>query len=100
MPVEDHPVHPSTMVGDDHRYGCHDRKPFKAYYHAPGNLEYHSGAHGENAPFHAVINMVPIAHGMSWHCVTAAIGEARSDLNCRGCPWLEDPYGTRFGSAE
>ncbi len=34
MPVEDSPVHPSTKIGLDYRYGCWNRKPFKATYPA------------------------------------------------------------------
>ncbi len=29
MPVADHPVHPSGVVGAEHRYGCWNRPPFK-----------------------------------------------------------------------
>ena len=34
MPVEDHPIHPSTQIGKDWRYGCWNHPPRKgnAYY--------------------------------------------------------------------
>ncbi len=32
MPVLDHPVHPSTMTGPEHRYGCWNREAFKSEY--------------------------------------------------------------------
>ena len=33
MPVVDTPVHPSTSVGDDHRYGCHNKPRIREPYH-------------------------------------------------------------------
>ena len=36
MPVADHPTHPSTVIGPDHRYGCWNRPVrFAASYQAP-----------------------------------------------------------------
>lgn len=29
MPVIDHPVHRSTIRDADHRYGCHNRAPYR-----------------------------------------------------------------------
>lgn len=36
MPVEDHPVHPSTVIGEGHRYGCYNHPPRSGgFYYAP-----------------------------------------------------------------
>lgn len=29
MPVADHPIHPHGIRDAEHRYGCHNRAPFK-----------------------------------------------------------------------
>lgn len=40
MPVEDHPVHASTIIGEQYRYGCHNRaRPAPgAGYYAPARI--------------------------------------------------------------
>lgn len=39
MPVDDHPIHPSTQKGKDFRYGCNNHKDRKgAHYYAPNRI--------------------------------------------------------------
>lgn len=45
MPVLDHPVHPSTQIGEDHRYACFNRPDrFKGHYWAPQRRFYPDGS--------------------------------------------------------
>lgn len=66
-PVEDHPVHPSTVTGPGHRYGCHDRKPFR------------STVWGAEAYFSS---MWPFT--MSTDCM---YDKSMTDPACAGCKW-------------
>ena len=66
MPVADHPVHPSTRVGADHRYGCWNREPFKDGY--------------IGSPW-ATARYIP--HVMSTDCKY----DQPNDLACEGCRW-------------
>lgn len=47
MPVEDHPVHPSTKIGKDWRYGCWNHPPRKGAKYLAPTREYHPGGHYE-----------------------------------------------------
>lgn len=64
MPVEDHPIHPSTQKGADFRYGCWNHEPFAAGYIA------HPWSRAKYVP-----------HVMSTDCKY----DIKDDLNCEGC---------------
>lgn len=75
MPVADHPVHPSTRVGADHRYGCWNREPFANGYFAPSReLE-------ETLEFSMQAKFIP--HVMSTDCKY----DQPNDSACEGCRW-------------
>lgn len=80
MPVEDHPIHPSTQKGADFRYGCWNRDEYAESYYAPNRR---AGANGYQPTFW--MERVRIPFRMSRECMTAKIGLAVSDPNCDGC---------------
>lgn len=76
MPVEDHPVHPSTMRGADARYGCHDRPEYVSGYMSPDGL-WPSGC-----STHQHIKMRFVPHVMSTSC---RYDMSLSDPKCHAC---------------
>lgn len=80
MPVDDHPVHPSTKKGKDFRYGCHNRDEYSEAYYAPQRT---AGTDGYKPTWW--FERVRIPFRMSRHCVTAATGWAANDPLCEGC---------------
>ena len=38
MPVDDHPIHPTTQKGSDFRYGCNNSKEKASGYYAPDRV--------------------------------------------------------------
>ena len=80
MPVDDHPVHPSTKVGPDWRYGCWNREEYLEAYSAPNRR---AGANGYEPTFW--MERVRIPFRMSRECMTAKTGWAAADPNCEGC---------------
>jgi hypothetical protein len=77
MPVADHPVHPKTKIGDDFRYGCHNRPAMSTGYFAPDRVYKPDGT------YHTILRRVQ--HQTSvlckydlWH----------SDWGCEGCRWM------------
>ena len=80
MPVDDHPVHPSTKKGPDFRYGCWNRAEYKDAYRAPQRRH---GSNGYIAIFEYEAVLVP--NRMSRECMTAKTGWAATDPCCEGC---------------
>lgn len=80
MPVEDHPIHPSTQKGADFRYGCHDRKPFAQSYYAPNRQ---AGTNGHQPTFW--IERVRVEFRMRRDC---RYDLAKTDPACAGCIWM------------
>ena len=76
MPVTDHPVHPSTRIGANHRYGCYNRRPFKAGYMAPDG--YALGSHRDTRE----VQLTYVPHTMSMECHHPA-----GDPLCGDCKW-------------
>lgn len=77
MPVEDHPVHPSTRKGADFRYGCWNRGEYASGYYAPNRVYGFDGAFS--------VELKWVRYTMSTPCITAQTGWAGSDPNCEGC---------------
>lgn len=74
MPVDDHPIHPSTQKGADFRYGCWNRAEFVGSYFAPRReLE-------ETMEFS--FQAEPIAFRMSREC---KYDLSANDAACEGC---------------
>ena len=80
MPVEDHPVHPSTQKGADFRYGCWNRDEYSEAYYAPQRT---AGTDGYKPTWW--FERVRIPFRMSRECMTAKTGWAATDPNCEGC---------------
>ena len=78
MPVNDHPVHESTIKKVDVKYGCFNRVMAKGYY-APQRDYRPDGAF--------YIRLVFIPHVMSTDC---RYDFRRTDADCKGCKWRED----------
>lgn len=80
MPVDDHPIHPSTQKGKDFRYGCWNRKPFADGYTAPnGYAEIMDDVRGW---WDARIKLTFIPHAMSKEC---KYDLSHKDAACEGC---------------
>lgn len=75
MPGLDHEVHPLTRKDDGHRYGCHNRKPFKPYYYAP-NREYLPDGRWFDT-------MIKVEHKTSTDC---RFDLSLKDSPCNTCP--------------
>ena len=80
MPVIDHPIHPSTQKGEDFRYGCWNREPFKAGYVAH--------------PW-SIAKYIP--HNMSTSC---KYDLSNKDPNCQGCKHRLSPVTFQVTNAE
>jgi len=78
-PVEDHPVHPSTIQKTNARYGCFNHAPYKSHYYAPDRV------YRPNGTFYIVLRKIDYV--MSEYCMTAEMGEADSHPLCEGCTW-------------
>lgn len=76
MPVDNHPVHPKTKIGEDFRYGCHDRAPYETGYFAPDRVYKPDGT------FHIILRRIP--HAMSKLC---KYDLWYSDYGCLECRW-------------
>lgn len=81
-PVEDHPIHPSTQKGDDFRYGCWNRKPFKKAYFAPNRYMPVLRDPKEFFKQTFVLHAKHIPHVMSTDC---RYDMSDTDPNCREC---------------
>jgi len=79
MPVIDHPIHPKTQIGADHRYGCwnrHDR--FDKSYAVPARRYFPDGT------FDMV--SVKVSYRMSHDCrYDGNNGKEKDDPGCMGC---------------
>ena len=82
MPVDDHPVHDTTKIGADYRYGCHNRDAYKDAYSAPNRQ---AGTDGYKPTFW--MERIRIPFRMSRDCVTARTGQAATDPYCADCKW-------------
>lgn len=79
MPVIDHPVHPSTQISQDHRYGCWNRPlKFKPFYWAPERRTFPDGSF-EMMPVRIPFRMSHTCH----HDGIEAMGV--DDPACEGC---------------
>lgn len=76
MPVLDHDVHPSVIIGPDHRYGCWNRVSYSRGYYAPSRQYSPSGSGN--------FTMVKqyISHAMSTDC---RYDMSLTDDNCAEC---------------
>lgn len=75
MPVDDHPIHPSTQKGDDFRYGCwNGDREFLGYTAPNRQLDLVTGEF--------VLYALWIDHKMSRDC---RFDMSDTDPNCRGC---------------
>lgn len=79
MPVINHPVHPSTRIGSDHRYPCWNRPDrFKGHYTAPNRRYFPDGRF--------VVESVGVKFDMSDDCrYDGNNGKAGGDPCCAGC---------------
>ena len=77
MPVDDHPIHPSTQKGADFRYGCWNRGEFTEAYSAP---QRRAGANGYQPTFW--MERIRIPFRMSRGC---KYDMSNDDPNCAGC---------------
>lgn len=82
MPVEDHPIHPSTQIGLDKRYGCWNRPEFSDGYSAP---QRRAGANGYQPTFW--MERVRIPFRMSRPC---QYDLSAGDWMCEGCKRRKD----------
>ena len=87
MPVDDHPVHPSTQKGADFRYGCWNRKPFADAYLAPQRFVKPSMSDWSYRNFTCSnedfeIGTVYVMHAMSTDC---RYDLSHKDQSCEGC---------------
>lgn len=71
MPVLDHEVHPSTIQGPGHRYGCHDHEEYAATF---------TTKHGHRLDGTVVFKETP--HTLSREC---RYDLSTTDPNCSGC---------------
>ena len=78
MPVDDHPIHPSTQIDAGKRYGCWNHRPFASGYYAPNRV------HGFEGRFSVELKW--IAHAMSRECRYDQLEDPR----CIGCRYLTD----------
>jgi hypothetical protein len=74
MPVDDHPIHPSTQKGADFRYGCWNHKPFTDGYYAKDRI------YRGNGTFYEVLTY--IKHAMTKDC---RFDMALTDPSCADC---------------
>lgn len=75
MPVDDHPIHPSTQKGADFRYGCwNGDREFLGYAAPDRELNLLTGKYELNA--------VWIRHELSKEC---RYDLSHKDNNCNGC---------------
>jgi hypothetical protein len=77
MPGLDHPVHEKTRVGDDFRYGCHNRGKYAAGYFAPDG---YTPAYAGATQMHVQMRFVP--HVLSTDC---RFDLSQTDPACRDC---------------
>lgn len=77
MPVDDHPVHPSTKKGPDFRYGCWNRGEYAESYYAPQRT---AGTDGYKPTFW--LERVRIPFRMSRPC---QYDLSATDWMCEGC---------------
>lgn len=79
MPVLDHPVHPLTKIGPDHRYACHNRPDrLKQSYIAP-DRQYRADGKFD-------IRYVSIPFRLSHECrYDGKGGLTEEDPGCEGC---------------
>lgn len=89
MPVDDHPIHPSTQKGDDFRYGCWNREKFADGYSAPNRI------HRPDGTFYVVLTFV--RYNMSTGC---KYDLSNKDLNCRECKHRLSPVTFQVTNAE
>lgn len=80
MPVDDHAVLEKNKIGDDFRYGCHNRDEYMDAYYAPNRA---AGTDGYKPIW--FLERVRIPHRMTRNCMTAQTGWAKTDPNCRDC---------------
>lgn len=73
MPVADHPVHPSTRIGADFRYGCWNRERKPGYW-AP-DREYTAAGR-----FVVEQRFIPDTATLDCH-------HSSNDPACSGCKW-------------
>ena len=82
-PVDDHPVHPSTIQKADAKYGCHNRAPYKSHYYAPDRI------YRPDDTFYIVLKKVD--YEMSIDCQYTKTGHQLAfvdgDPMCEGCTW-------------
>lgn len=72
MPVLDHPTHESTRIGQDHRYGCHNRPRVRKTYPAKaGSYPY-------------ATYWIDVANRMSVEC---RYDMSLTDPCCTDCKW-------------
>ena len=87
MPVEDHPIHPSTQKGANYRYGCWNRGSFAAGYYAPDRVYRPDGT------FYTVQTF--IRHATSTDCKY----DKPLDPTCEGCAHVQKPEASGGGEA-
>lgn len=78
MPVLTHDIHDSTRIGDDYRYGCHNkpRPNAQSYYAAPNGWVYVAGM--------LEMRRMQINHALSTEC---RYDMSLSDPARTGCQW-------------
>lgn len=87
VPVDDHPIHPSTQKGADFRYGCWNREPFADAYMAPQRFAKPNKSDWSFRNFTCSnedfeIGTVFVFHKMSTDC---KYDMSDTDPNCKGC---------------
>lgn len=75
-PVDDHPIHPSTIQKQGTKNGCYNRKPFASSYYAPDRIYRPDGT------FYIVLKKIDYC--MSTEC---KYDMADGDPGCEGCQW-------------
>lgn len=81
MPVDDHPIHPSTQKDASFRYGCNNRRPFASGYYAPNRVYGYDGLYS--------IELRWIKFAMSRDC---KFDLADSHVGCTGCRHANVPH--------
>ena len=83
MPVEDHPIHPSTIQKSDAKYGCHNHDPYTAGYFAPDR------SYRPDGTFYVILKRTPYV--MTKECQYTKTGYQLvfpdGDPMCEGCLW-------------
>ena len=82
MPVEDHPVHPSTRIDEAFRWQCNNRPPFAKGYMAPDG---YAPAYAGATQMH--VQMKFVRHEMTTTCQNDI---RATDAGCRGCKHIEE----------